>query len=203
MLYISRRIGANKVGVVDTDDGVEQIISLYQFGSSMYKKLGVRGCTFTGGYQSGAIVLPYQPDETRSPVQLKARLLTGVDIKVYNDIVTNINLSTVLNPPVTIRLSDFGSKCSDCLLFGNGENIGRHIITLVFDDKISVGEDVFRHDIDVVSNGVQGIGAKFDLCEAEDVSKIYSGLIRFNGWQILSSVIDRKERFDSMVRMYM
>lgn len=181
MLYISRRIGANKVGVVDTDDGVEQIISLYQFGSSMYKKLGVRGCTFTGRYQSGAIVLPYQPDETRSPVQLKARLLTGVDIKVYNDIVTNINLSTVLNPPVTIRLSDFGSKCSDCLLLGN-KDTGRHIITLVFDNKISVGDDAFRRDIEIIGLGVQGVGVKFDLREAEDVSKIYSGLIRFNGW---------------------
>ena len=202
MLYISRRIGANKAGVVDIDDGVEQIISLYQFGSSMYKKLGVRGCTFTGMYQSSVIVLPYQPDETRSPIQLKARLLTGVDIKVYNDIVTNINLSAVLNPPVTIRLSDFGSKCSDCLLLGN-KDTGRHIITLVFDNKISVGDDAFRRDIEIIGLGVQGVGVKFDLREAEDVSKIYSGLIRFNGWQILSSVIDHRERFDSMVRMYM
>lgn len=202
MLYISRRIGANKAGVVDTDDGVEQIISLYQLGSSMYKKLGVRGRTFTGMYQSSVIVLPYQPDETRSPIQLKARLLTGVDIKVYNDIVTNINLSAVLNPPVTIRLSDFGSKCSDCLLLGN-KDTGRHIITLVFDNKISVGDDAFRRDIEIIGLGVQGVGVKFDLREAEDVSKIYSGLIRFNGWQILSSVIDHRERFDSMVRMYM
>lgn len=202
MLYISRRIGANKAGVVDTDDGVEQIISLYQFGSSMYKKLGVRGCTFTGMYQSSVIVLPYQPDETRSPIQLKSRLLTGVDVKVYNDIVTNINLSTVLNPPVTIRLSDFGSKCSDCLLLGN-KDTGRHIITLVFDNKISVGDDAFRRDIEIIGLGVQGVGVKFDLREVEDVSKIYSGLIRFNGWQILSSVIDHRERFDSMVRMYM
>ena len=202
MLYISRRIGANKAGVVDTDDGVEQIISLYQFGSSMYKKLGVRGFTFTGMYQSSVIVLPYQPDETRSPIQLKSRLLTGVDVKVYNDIVTNINLSTVLNPPVTIRLSDFGSKCSDCLLLGN-KATGRHIITLVFDNKISVGDDAFRRDIEIIGLGVQGVGVKFDLREVEDVSKIYSGLIRFNGWQILSSVIDHRERFDSMVRMYM
>lgn len=68
--------------------------------------------------------------------------------------------------------------------------------------KDSVPLDLCKYISPPVLNGIHKCRIVYGK-EVEEVSKIYSGLIRFNGWQILSSVIDHRERFDSMVRMYM
>lgn len=194
MLYISRVVGIQFIGVVDTDDGVEEIVPIFKVREIVSGGIPIKGVEAKS--PRGAIfapILPYQVPETYSPLQSKLKFATGIDVLVYNDMVTSIRFDAKkLKAPVAIRLSSFAPKCADCILFGNSCAF-RHVITLVLDDKVQVGVRTFRREEGIDgTNGVQGLGVKFDLREItkpDVIDDIRKSMLSNDGNQVLQSVI--------------
>lgn len=147
MLYLSRYVYPDSFGVVDTDDGVESIVSRDDLdeicctwlvpieGIKIYWDSFMRYITS---------IVTYQPSETMSQLQIKTKVLKGIEVHSMGDMITNVlwDKDSIITP-VRIRLSDFGSSCADCILSGNRHS-RLHQVTLVLDDKLSFGGKVFK-----------------------------------------------------------
>lgn len=140
MLYVSRRM-ENGIGVVDTDDGSEE----FWYGTEVAThvldgELKVEGVTTTLEPSTGrlvSLISPYQLPEQITPLQTKLKLLYGVDVTVWNGMITSIFADfDRISVPVTVRPSDFGTCCSDHLL-GCIKPARCHKLTIVLDDKVS------------------------------------------------------------------
>ena len=216
MLYISRQVGEDDFGVVDTDDGVEQAISFS----------GICHCVSELGLSIAGVAteeLPfgrfvhditvYQPEWSLSREQVRLQLLLNVSIVVYKSMITKIawDADKILKP-VTIRLSDFGTQLGKNILLGN-KFVGRHVITLVLDDKLQhndedsgyVGfpEGLLIGDTDL---GVNGMGVMFDLRELSNSSVVrllYDGLysMAFRGdiSEMRASILDNEVRKNLLI----
>ena len=132
MLYISRYIGLRSFGVVDTDDGVEQVATARDIvEATLNSHLVIQGCSI-----DEFPTRPWQPQETKTPLQLKTKLLSHVDVVTYKSAVTSIIWKgDKIKLPVTVRVSDFGCDLAEFILRHNNAYL-EHKITLVFDDKI-------------------------------------------------------------------
>lgn len=138
MLYVSRMLSRSQVCVVDTDDGVEEILN----GGELVRCLRDYGLEIKGvtlhnkNGRFSVTATPCQPDDTISTFQVKQKLLRGVDVKVSGDIITSIQWTDSVPQPVSVRLSDFGTKCADYLFWWEGLCTNEKL-TLIFDDKMS------------------------------------------------------------------
>lgn len=133
MKFISRRIKHNKVGVVDTDTGKESVMTAVEAYNIDSHLEPVAGCQASMG---GIIFpVPYQDKSTYNRAQIKARMMGNVRVTCYNDMITAIDWSERdFSSPVTIRLSDFGSKCADHIVMGDIWS-EKHCLTIVLDNK--------------------------------------------------------------------
>lgn len=132
MLYISRYVDLRSFGVVDTDDGVEQIATPRDIvEATLNRHLEIHGC-YVGEFPTR----PWQPPETKTQRQLKMQLLSHVDIVTYKSAVTSVIWKgSDIKRPVTVRVSDFGDSLAEFVIRHNTVN-PEHKVTLVFDDKI-------------------------------------------------------------------
>ena len=210
MLYISRYKYKDFVGIVDTDDGVEEFVdyySLYNLCCDLGLEIvGVRTSVSDNAlqYVDGADV--YQPRSTLKPIQTKAKLMKHVDVKLYNALITSVLWDYErLVEPVVIRLSDFGSKCADCLLSGN-VHAGTHKITIVVDDKVDIGEGTFKlREDDDSYMGITGLGVALDVSEVTDFSAakaIYNSFFFGSVPELERSIIDIENRKKKMMRYF-
>lgn len=212
MLYVSRWVGrGTSVGVVDTDDNVEEVCPLFKVASSV-KDLGIdiRGCSFAG---KRAVLNPYQPPETKTQLQLKMKILNFVDIEVYSSSISSIRWQPDnIAKPVRIRLSDFGTCCTDYILRGSSV-VHRHCVTLVFDDKLSVLPSL-SVTAAVHPNLSMHSDVRYDLLDVTNgrlALSVYKSLLAYLGYpnpeflpsieETFSPVIDHKARFDRMLEL--
>lgn len=142
MLYISRIISQKRYGVVDTDTGVETVMS----GAEIRNLVEVHGKEIKGvavsdfdGQVMGDITV-WQPQETISRLQVKARAIYGVVVKMNGDQVTNISIPRSMDCG-RVKLSDLGKKF--CASVFQGSEINGSV-TFVLDDSIEVVKDTFR-----------------------------------------------------------
>ena len=208
MLYISRYIYKDSFGVGDTDDGVEEIVSRDNLeeicctwlvpieGVQIYWDSFMRYITST---------CTYQPVETMSQLQIKTKVLKGIEVHTLGSMVTNIlwNKDDILLP-VRIRLSDFGDCCGECILSGNRHS-RLHQVTLVLDDKISFGQKVFKlRSSDDTFLGRDGVGVMLDLREITDdavAERAYRAYYTGNPSILFGSIIDHEERKERMKKV--
>lgn len=218
MLYISRvvrREGAGKLdydctspkltrrpeqdmlfGVVDTDDGSEEIVTLAYLGNA---------CCYLGVPVSGVLVergeliqvKPWQSPDTYNSVQKKLAGLYGVEVNEYCGAISSIYFDgTDMKTVATVRLSDISRWCGD-FLFLNVDYCGVHAVTLVIDDKLSFTPWSF-FGYESYSPGVNSLGVKFDLRELSWDDKawlIYDLLFKWEGSSDpFASIIDHSER---------
>lgn len=199
MLYVSRSLPGDRYGVVDTDDGVEQIVNRMELNNAVIKLgIPIKGVHLGNGYGSDYVVAvtPQQSHETVTRQQAKLKTLKGVDIRTFNGeitaIIADINLA---DNNMRIRLSDFGDRISWDATIRWEPRVTNKVLILVVDDKIEfLGSNVraniyrFRWDISEVTN--QEIVGMFynDLIDSE--------LISNNMW--VSCIIDE----DSRLRMW-
>ena len=209
MLFISRQAGSNLFGVVDTDDGVEEIVS---FGD-ICRYVSEYGIDIEGvsveEFPFGRFVHDidvYQPKDSLSRDQVRLQLLLNVSIVVYDSLITKITWNAEkMSAPVTIRLSDYGTRLGRNILVDN-EISGSHKVTLILDDKLQFDADectafLFEEGFFRGCNmGRNGMGVVIDLSELSNdyvVSSIYEGLYRtaFNGdiEEMFGSVIDSED----------
>ena len=218
MLFISRRVfcvlrkgGPRgplvelKYAVGDTDDDVESIVdrnSLEMCAIQYKMEIGGVEVDRTGRFVIES--MPYQPVETMTVLQTKTSVLHHVDVTVYEGAITSIAwYPDAMKAPVTLRLSDFGSRCGDCILW---DNLGsKHSVTLIVDDKISISYNTFRPEIDNVSIIFDGgLGVVFDLRELtreETADIIYSSVARYRDGSF-DNILDSDERKYRMREKY-
>ena len=206
-MYISRWVGySGSVGIVDTDDGVEEVVSNSKMVSAVHthslKVLGFGGLHKT-----------YQPQGTKTPLQLKMKLMQYVDVTMHNGVVTGVHWNVdEIRRPATIRLSDFSSKLSDFILRGN-DDMGVVHATLVFDDKL---DRLPKFSVSAVlwEDAAMYEDVLFDLREVTDKTlalSIYRSIFSCVGLpgyeeiavpsKILASIVDNGERRERMSRV--
>ena len=203
MLYISRGVGHGAFGVVDTDDGVEEVVSAQDIvkycGSD--PRLEINGVKLTA---NGSVysITPYQVPELATKQQIKTKLLQHVDVRVFRGAVSGIFWNAnLIKTPITIRLSDFGESCWDGILIGNDSDGGVKI-TLVLDDKIRIGEVSFRMPFGT-NLGPNGMGVVFDVREMSNgpsVYNVYQSVFRYSDDpDLFESLLDYPERMKRML----
>lgn len=200
MLYVSRYVSRDTYGIVDTDDGQEEIVSEEELeGICCDLCLPVLGVTVYSGAACRYVesILPYQPSWTLTQLQIKTKVLRGVEVCTYQDMVTNVRWNNAdIVAPVRIRLSDFGDLCGACILSGN-THARLHKITLVLDDNITFGSKVFKLRKDDTYMGRDGIGVMVDLRDMHDdimVERAYRSFFNGDLVNLNSSIIDYEDR---------
>lgn len=142
--YASRSIDRDRFGVVDTETGVEEIMThedalvTLPYGEEVIKGVVHYGM---GGNYCG--VVPYQPNETLSRKQLKTKIMKQVEVRLYNGQITCVSWNPgELKHDVEIRLSDFGKSCAAFIMHAKLADIN-HIVTFVLDNKCKYGRFTF------------------------------------------------------------
>lgn len=188
MLYISRYVGFDSYGVVDTDDNIETVVKLDDIKTAVLRLgIPIRGVEVIRAVRKGmrlhlGDVLAYQDVSQCTRLQTKTSMLSCVDIVTWGNMITNIRWrANDIKEPVSIRLSDFGIVLGDRILYGNRE-CTRHCITLVFDDKVKVDYRSLECHGACGSHrviGSLGLGLKLDfreITEEDLVEKLYLSL---------------------------
>lgn len=212
MLYVSRLVNPNSVGIADTDDGSEEIVSLLRLasivnmngvdikGTIMRRRSGVFG---NPSVLSGVAV--HQCEMYCTPAQAKANILFHTDVKLWRGVITSIRWrSSEIDKPVIIRLSDFGVACAGCILNDNPA-VGQHKITLVLDNFVEVGAYTFYPQSARQKLTIDGIGVKFDLREVTRglAAKLVYDSVMMNADDRIAaceSIIDVDERKNTMLK---
>lgn len=160
MLYISRYITDYSYGVVDSDDGVETIVTREELAAVCITfRLKVKGVEVKHGNMGWYVdaVEPYQDRNTYNKRQIKALTLLGVDLKIYDQEIVAISAdSSVAKSDVVLRPSEFAKKLSCFVKLNKSASCS---LTIVLDDRIEVVGETFR----VGLNGV-----RFDLREVSN-----------------------------------
>ena len=211
MLFISRYFGRDAYGVVDTDDGVEEIVpySTLQDACTAYD-LDIKGASYSGTkfenylYRFVNDICPYQPIETVTTLQTKIKMLRHVEVLTYKDMITSICWKPYeLSEPVSIRLSDFGHVCTDFFL-ENNLNSRTHTVTLVIDDSVIMSEYSLLLKREKTRTGIGDFGVVVDVREVtnlETLKLVYSSL-RYLFAEFGCLVTDHQERFEAMRRLF-
>lgn len=175
--YISRRIGATKYGVVDTDDGAEDIMTLKEIREAVLKHgYEIKGVDVIIGLSEyshikdiGRIYV-WQDVSEQSVRQVKLKSLNGVEIKTQGDMIVSIVLpkDAAQRKACSVRLSDYGSVCAD-YLFNDTKTQPKwagNFLTLILDDKLEVTSKSF--------NGAGTLEIHFDLREVTNKRTVES-----------------------------
>ena len=212
MLFVSRYIGYGNYGVVDTDDGTEEIAGIGMIIRAARSGVDIKGVITSGvpGASGGALVddvVPYQLPDELTQLQMKTNLLRGVNVTTYHSAITSIRLRQhEIKEPVIFRLSDFGNRCMDCVLQGN-MRYGQHKLTLILDNKVELEDIAFcLSSADRGSSvGVNGVGVKFDVREVRYnriVENVYRAVYAGNSLELWDTIIDSERRKTRMLRMF-
>lgn len=222
MLYVSRFAysGSQRnmsqatlcVGVVDSDDNIEEIITQEQLHYAVIDRgqniLGV-DTGLIGSVLDIEGVYPFQIDKYVTPKMQKLSTLYQVDLIRWKSMVTSIQwgFDRYSGAPPAIRLSDYGTECAD-MLFIYAPTCYRHRVTLVLDNKCIFSPMSFCSGSPVYP-GVEGIGVKFDCRDLTNdamLKWVYSGLSirgKSSGMAIdlADSIIDHPARKLQMMKL--
>lgn len=199
MLYVSRVILNNELyfGVVDTDDGVEDIVEKYDL-FDIVNQNGLRVHGVEPDEFGVLTVRPYQLPRYRSPNQVKFTVMYGVTIVTWRDMITALlwTPDSVLNPPVSLRLSDFGKCVGDCV-FLHTAICGKHKVTIILDDSIEFTENSFWFG-NVSAPSRMSLGTVFDLRDVSSdirASYVYKVFPYYDDkFEVFDSVLDKPGR---------
>lgn len=192
MYYVSRLLPGNKVGVVDTDDGKEDIFTRVQ----------IRELTCKMGIPIEGVTVSFMENVHRYTVEkievsrrdamdakaVKRAMLQGVDISTRNGTIVRVSTN---QPGMTLRLSDYGVKCgTDIFEAGHIEEP----LTVIIDDNIDFTSRSFPY---------RGYGnmskVHLDISELTQMKKvvqIYSSFLKNGCSKISWHVTDSPARKD-------
>lgn len=144
MFYVSRIVTRGRYGVVDTDDGKESIMSTADIKKAVleldFEIAGVTTKRTNRGYAIDKIAA-YQPPKSVSTKQVKAKVMQGVDVSKNGDVVVGISVVPHTIQPLSVRLSDFGTKYGKYVL--KDRTIKGNVI-FVLDDSLQINQLTFR-----------------------------------------------------------
>lgn len=199
MLYISRMIGRDKFGVVDTDDGVEEVIDYATLNEIVcWSKVTIRGVHVDGHpVKYIQAVEVYQPPETKGVLAVKTHLMKGIEVTTYGECITGVYWrQPALVSPVKIQLSKFGTRCSDFLFTQVGGTKRKGKVTLILDDRVHLSDQSFSFRDDTEIN-LGYIGVVVDMrgiSEMRFAERAYRILYHDGPFPIGDIVIDYEDR---------
>lgn len=197
MLYISRFIEDDHYGVVDTADYHETIISW----EDLERDITQFHIPINGVYQTNDgvidLVVPYQDKKFVTRAQVKARMLLGLDIRLYKDEITGIYIGhSGFEDGRRIRLSDFGRKMSGVADVAWIIHSSGHSVTFVLDDKFEVYGSTL---------GAMSVHCNWDISDVTDdkfVQRIVTYFrVKSHAYYDIywpSNIIDKHERWKSL-----
>ena len=197
MKFISRRVRRDLVGIVDSVTGKEVVTHIRRIDEP---ELNGR---FAKPLKDGSMserFEPWQSEGSRTPLQVKTLVLTGVDVRVHQSMVTAIVWGMQdMTHSVRIRPSDYGTCLGDCLISKRDGNLNGHTLTVVLDDKVlPVNQDTFRLGYDLDLNVFDHLeGVVVDLTEVSsdgDAELVYWSLAHEYYHSLRNMVIDRAAR---------
>lgn len=194
MLYLSRIIKGKteKYGIVDTDDGVETIVTRAKLRKIVVEDgIVIDGVRIINGNTDIFTFCPSRDNTKVSSKQVRLEFLTGVRINTFAGEITSIRVDgKVMRDGQRIRLSEYANRM-DWNVKVIFLNMDMQRLTLVFDDKIETGGSC------VLPRGDHLV---FDMTEKtnnEEVSQFYKAFIKCfelgdGAWD--SYLIDQPER---------
>lgn len=198
MLFVSRRIGFDSFGVVDTDDGREEIVTWSKLRKVVHDGVQVYGVDFVNTVGEGyrCLIDVYQPSNTITQLQLKTKVLQGVEIVTYGKSITGIRLLGSKSK-VVLKLSDYGAALSECIFACNAPGY-KGDITFVVDSKLKPRYGAFSLSrVEVPARFTIGsLGVKLDISGvfSESVYGIYKAIFEVNYDDKFDEIIDVDER---------
>lgn len=205
MLFFGYFSGIEKYVVVDTDDDIEILYTLEKL-MSLRRRRNILG--ISTGRIAPIIAIPYQTDDTKTQLQVKTHLLKHIRVTTYKSKITGVYWSPdEIVSPVSIRLSDFGNECADCILYGIPWSNGAHKVTIVIDDSLQFGSFAFRlsrdNHRDVVA---RRLGVVIDLREVKSddlAGYVYHAIYESGGSSDdFEVILDNENRKNIMKCMY-
>ena len=171
MLYISRYVDNDAYGLVDTDNGVEQVAEYGYLQEAVFKNHAtIAGVEALPGPFDAIRVSPYQPVETMTQLQVKTNLMRFIDIKTYGDMITSVVWDEEkITRPVSIRLSDFGTILADKFM-SNGVGGCEKLVTFVLDNKLKYSFFAFvsPRQYGPKREQLDSVGVTFDMRELNE-----------------------------------
>lgn len=212
MLYVSRYIGQEQYGIVDTDDNVEEMADYFKI-CHLCQRVGLKiaGVDFDYFKRSAGKIHVYQPKSTVTPLQVKTKTLKHIVVTVYKNIITSVTWNIEdITKPVSLRLSDFGTYCADFLLDAVVKTLAQGIInadkykpnqkvTIILDNKLEYSAGAFGsygYDFSVLDR----INVVFDLRELDDerATRVYDMLFENSEVVTFKNIVDNDERVVKM-----
>lgn len=144
MLFLSRYIGENAYAVVDTDDYSETVVDYEMLMRARAVGVVIQGVEWLDGRLMGLKSIQVWPGlRPKTPDAVKLRTLLDVDLRVYKNIITQLNWGS---KDVTLRLSKYGQVCGDRFLYMPSASESKPVghMTLIVDDNIMIGHDSFH-----------------------------------------------------------
>lgn len=156
MYYISRRVGVNRFGVIDTEDGHEDVLTGEEIQEAVLSLgIDIKGVESHFRPRNGkptnrkyVTISVYQNEECMQTRQIKLSVLQGLELKVNGDEITSVFWKSLKDKnPCTVRLSDYGTRCADYLFSEVKEYAygAKSFLTIVLDDKIEVKGKTFKN----------------------------------------------------------
>lgn len=197
MLFISRRSGTSGICVYDTDDNTEERVEFWELLEMINEyKLEVQLSKYPadGMFVVGSLI-PYQVPSETSPAALKLRMMYGIEVTTFRGSITGVRVPWEFSGDVTIRLSDYGNSCEDCIMWGF-RSVDDGKVTVILDDKITYSKHTLSEQAEVLSDH----SYMYDFRELSDNTalELYNQLYAVDSGRIFRSIIDHKERLALM-----
>lgn len=171
MLYISRFLGEDAYGVVDTDDDIEQVVSWQELSEAVEDYgLNIKGCVLANVKETVLMSCsPYQLPKYCTKAQAKLKTLFGVDLRLWRDEITAIMVDpNFAEQDIKIRLSDYGKRISGNAVLGGmvfSVNCGP---MLILDDNV----EIYGDSLEIFASGM-----RWNLCALSDSKFIYDYML--------------------------
>lgn len=197
MFYISRYIGDGFYGVVDTDDGSEEQVTkndiLYYCDSLGFEIKGVKTDRYFDRRWRTRIleIKPYQDESMMTLSQTKLKVMNGVQINIWQGVITSVAVSDGYDGMAKVRLSRYGTACGD-YIFKNSKSVwGNKVMTVILDDKLDenrVGENTFTGFCDkgIVLDARELHSKKILNSITKDILRSYNGFWRVTQGYVLA-----------------
>lgn len=156
MFYVSKVVGRRKYAIMDTEDGIEQVLDVNEIIEALETGIDIEGINYKR-FGTGRVSINYiiPISETKNVKALKALMLQGVSMEISGDTLVSIYLDSA-TVDSNLVLSKYCSNVADYVVrYKWGEHIQHtnHKVTIILDDKVTFSAKSFK-DADSCRNAI-------------------------------------------------
>lgn len=205
MLFVSRRVGYDRVGICDTDDGIEEIVHRKDLLSICQSGVVIKGVWNPSGHSMDTATAVdntvVQDPSTVTRYQTKLKTIYGIDTVVFRGEIAKISWrNKKVSKVVVVKLSDLGDTLGNWAIAGNHDNENTQVI-LSFDDSVKVLEGAL-----FLTSLHDNAGVMYDVSAVRDdrnAKRVYAEVCESLHWETASKYIldvpERKQRLGEIL----